>query len=133
MTVNVVPDELGPVTVRAHLAADGIRIEMLAASDAGREGLRHILGDLRRDLALGGMTATLSVGQAGSGSAAAGSGFAGAGPDAGFGQGQHQGTAGRGSQGPGGPAQEQEGRGSSSRQRVPDSPHRTNSSLDITV
>lgn len=62
MTINVVPDALGPVTVRAHLAADGIRIEMMSPSDAGREGLRNILADLRRDLAAGGMAASLSMG-----------------------------------------------------------------------
>lgn len=62
MTINVVPDELGPVTVRAHLATEGIRIELMAGNDAGREGLRHILGDLKRDLAAGGLTASLSMG-----------------------------------------------------------------------
>ncbi len=62
MTINVIPDALGPVTVRAHLAADGIRIEMMAPSDAGRDGLRNILTDLRRDLAAGGMSASLSMG-----------------------------------------------------------------------
>lgn len=62
MTINVVPEALGPVTVRAQLSADGIRIEMFPASDAGREGLRHILGDLRRDLAAGGLTASVGMG-----------------------------------------------------------------------
>lgn len=62
MTINVIPDALGPVTVRAHLAADGIRIEMMSPSDAGREGLRNILVDLRRDLAAGGLAVSLSMG-----------------------------------------------------------------------
>lgn len=62
MTINVIPDALGPVTVRAHLAADGIRIEMMSPSEAGREGLRNILVDLRRDLAAGGLAASLSMG-----------------------------------------------------------------------
>ncbi|MFQ4148034.1 flagellar hook-length control protein FliK [Arthrobacter sp. LAPM80] len=62
MKIDVVPDSLGPVTVRAHLGADGVRIELMSASEAGREGLRSILADLRRDLAAGGMTSTLSLG-----------------------------------------------------------------------
>lgn len=61
MTIDVNPESLGPVTVRAHLATDGIRIELMSPSDAGREGLRTILMDLRRDLAAGGMPASLSV------------------------------------------------------------------------
>ncbi|ALE04206.1 hypothetical protein AL755_00335 (plasmid) [Arthrobacter sp. ERGS1:01] len=66
MTVNVVPEGLGPVTVRAHLAADGIRIELLSATDAGRDSLRTLLPDLKRDLAAGGLATSLSLG-AGSG------------------------------------------------------------------
>ncbi len=63
ITVNVTPENLGPVTVRAHLGADGMRIELLAPSEAGREALKAILGDLRRDLAgLGVATPSLSTG-----------------------------------------------------------------------
>ncbi|QEE60187.1 flagellar hook-length control protein FliK [Salinibacterium sp. dk2585] len=63
ITVNVTPENLGPVTVRAHLGADGMRIELLAPSEAGREALKAILGDLRRDLAgLGVATSSLSTG-----------------------------------------------------------------------
>ncbi|WP_343318785.1 flagellar hook-length control protein FliK [Arthrobacter sp. TMP15] len=62
MKISVVPDALGPVTVRAQLSADGIHIELIAASEAGREGLRGILSDLRRDLATGGMASSLSLG-----------------------------------------------------------------------
>ncbi len=93
MTVNVVPDSLGPVTVRAHLSAEGVRIELMSLSDAGREGLRSILGDLRRDLAAGGMASTLSLGSgnanaAGPGSSASGAGGSGAGLGGGLGGGQ---------------------------------------------
>lgn len=62
MTVNVVPEGLGPVTVRAHLAADGIRIELVSATDAGRDSLRTLLPDLKRDLAAGGLASSLSLG-----------------------------------------------------------------------
>jgi len=62
MKIDVVPDALGPVTVRAHLGVDGIRIELMSASDSGREGLRAILADLRRDLAAGGMQSSLTLG-----------------------------------------------------------------------
>ncbi|ALE93455.1 hypothetical protein AOC05_15885 [Arthrobacter alpinus] len=61
MTVQVVPDSLGPVTVRAHMAADGIRIELLAATDLGRDGLRLIMADLKRDLSGQGITSSLSL------------------------------------------------------------------------
>lgn len=64
ITVKVNPETLGPVTVRAHIGVDGVRVEMFAPTDSGREALRHILGDLRRDLAGGstgaGSTLTLS-------------------------------------------------------------------------
>jgi hypothetical protein len=62
MTITVSPDNLGPVTVRAHVGADGIRVEMFSPSDAAREALRLILPDLRRDLS--------GAGQGGSGLAA---------------------------------------------------------------
>ena len=51
VTVDVAPEALGPVTVRAHVSAHGLHVEMFAASDAGRDAVRAILGDLRRDLA----------------------------------------------------------------------------------
>jgi hypothetical protein len=51
VTVDVAPEALGPVTVRAHVSAHGTHVEMFAASDAGRDAVRAILGDLRRDLA----------------------------------------------------------------------------------
>ena len=74
MTINVVPDSLGPVTVRAHLSADGVRIELMTAGDAGRDGLRSILGDLRRDLAAGGMPSSLSVGSSSTSASGTGNG-----------------------------------------------------------
>src|SRR5690606_13932386 len=52
----------GPVTVRAHVGADGIRIELLAPTDQGREALKAMLPDLKRDLAQGGMGASLHLG-----------------------------------------------------------------------
>ena len=63
ITLRVDPENLGPVTVRAHIGADGVRVEMFAPNDAGREALRSILADLRRDLAGGsaGSTATLNL------------------------------------------------------------------------
>lgn len=61
LTLSVAPEHLGPVTVRAHIGADGVRIELFAP-DLGREALRAILPDLRRDLAVGGLQgATLDV------------------------------------------------------------------------
>ncbi|MEO8221192.1 MAG: flagellar hook-length control protein FliK [Specibacter sp.] len=120
MTINVVPDALGPVTVRAHLAVDGIRIEMMSPSDAGREGLRNILADLRRDLAAGGMAASLSMG----------SGNGNAGQDHGAGQ--------RSPQVPGNPWNPvartgDQGQAAHRRPAPSEIPSAANNSLDITV
>nr|WP_281369299.1 flagellar hook-length control protein FliK [Leifsonia shinshuensis] len=61
MTVHVTPDNLGPVTVRAHVGAEGVRVELFAPTDAGRDALRAILPDLRRDLGSTGLTGTLDL------------------------------------------------------------------------
>ena len=61
MTLSITPDNLGPVTVRAHVGADGVRIELFAPSEAGRDALRTLMTDLRRDLAGSGMNANLSL------------------------------------------------------------------------
>jgi flagellar hook-length control protein FliK len=61
MTISVTPDNLGPVIVRAQVSSDGIRVELFAPNDAGREALRSILPDLRRDLAGGGLNSNLSL------------------------------------------------------------------------
>ncbi|WP_156253701.1 flagellar hook-length control protein FliK [Pseudactinotalea terrae] len=61
LTLSITPDELGPVTVKAHIGSDGIRIELFAP-ELGRDALRAILPDLRRDLAGGGLPhATLDL------------------------------------------------------------------------
>lgn len=49
LTVQLTPDALGPVTVRAHVTGHGMHVELFAASDAGRDAVRQILPDLRRD------------------------------------------------------------------------------------
>lgn len=51
LTLTVSPENLGPVTVRAHISGGAIHIELHAPNDLGREALRAILVDLRRDLA----------------------------------------------------------------------------------
>ncbi|MCU1405993.1 MAG: hypothetical protein JWQ43_2296 [Glaciihabitans sp.] len=61
LTINVTPDDLGPVTVRAHVSGDSLRLELFAPTDGGREALRQMLTDLRRDLAGSGMTASLDI------------------------------------------------------------------------
>ncbi|WP_171898829.1 flagellar hook-length control protein FliK, partial [Curtobacterium sp. UCD-KPL2560] len=53
VTVQVQPDALGPVTVRALVTAHGMHVELFAASDAGREAVRQVLPDLRRDAGAG--------------------------------------------------------------------------------
>ncbi len=61
MTIQVKPENLGPVTVQAHISADAVRIELFASNDAGRDALRQVLPDLRRDLAGSGMSVDLSL------------------------------------------------------------------------
>jgi flagellar hook-length control protein FliK len=61
-TVNVTPENLGPVTVRAHIGHESIRVELIGATDGARESLRAILNDLKRDLQSTGMNAQLDVG-----------------------------------------------------------------------
>ncbi|MPV89717.1 hypothetical protein GB882_13660, partial [Georgenia ruanii] len=63
LTVHVTPEDLGPVRVRAHITGEGVRIELLGATDASREALRVALTDLRRDLAATGLNADLQLGQ----------------------------------------------------------------------
>jgi flagellar hook-length control protein FliK len=61
LTLSVTPDNLGPVTVRAHVSAAGVRVELFAPNDLGRDALRAILPELRRDLAGTGMNANLQL------------------------------------------------------------------------
>lgn len=67
LTMTVNPDSLGPVTVRAHITASGeVQVELSGATDAGRDALRTMLVELRRDLAAVMPHATLSVNHGGS-------------------------------------------------------------------
>ncbi len=50
VTVSITPEHLGPVTIRAVVDADGIRLELIAPTDAAREAVRAAMPDLRRDL-----------------------------------------------------------------------------------
>lgn len=73
ITVTVSPESLGPVTVRAHIAGGAIHIELHAPSDAGRDALRAVLADLRRDLAAAAPHASLAVAPHDTGSTSPGS------------------------------------------------------------
>jgi flagellar hook-length control protein FliK len=61
LTLSVTPDNLGPVTVRAHMSSTGLRVELFAPNDLGRDALRAIMPDLRRDLAGTGMNTNLQL------------------------------------------------------------------------
>jgi flagellar hook-length control protein FliK len=61
LTITVTPDNLGPVTVRAHVAGEHVRIELFAPNAEGRDALKQILTDLRRDLASQGLGAQLDL------------------------------------------------------------------------
>nr|WP_275689993.1 flagellar hook-length control protein FliK [Diaminobutyricibacter tongyongensis] len=61
MTISVTPDNLGPVTVRAHISGENVRIELFSPSDNGRDALRQLLPDLRRDLSATGANANVDL------------------------------------------------------------------------
>ena len=62
LTLTVNPDTFGPVKVVARIGADGVSLELLAASDQSRAALRAALPDLRRDLVAVGLDPRLQVG-----------------------------------------------------------------------
>jgi hypothetical protein len=70
LTLTVSPENLGPVTVRAHISGGAIHIELHAPNDLGREALRAILVDLRRDLAAAAPHASLLLSTSDDGPAA---------------------------------------------------------------
>jgi flagellar hook-length control protein FliK len=51
VTVRVTPENLGPVTVRAHVHDGGMRVELFAPTQDARDALATMLIDLRRDVA----------------------------------------------------------------------------------
>ncbi|SDH36437.1 flagellar hook-length control protein FliK [Microbacterium sp. 77mftsu3.1] len=61
LTLKVTPESLGTVTVKAHIVGGQVRIELAGATDAGRDALRGILTDLRRDLAAIAPSSSLSL------------------------------------------------------------------------
>lgn len=62
LTMTLNPDSLGPVTVRANIGQAGdVQVELIGGTDAGRDALRSLVADLRRDLASVSPHATLSV------------------------------------------------------------------------
>ncbi|MFH5880048.1 flagellar hook-length control protein FliK [Arthrobacter sp. NA-172] len=61
MTLKMSPEDLGPLTVRAHIDGNGVRIELFAPGEAGREAVRSILPELRRGLGESGFGASLDL------------------------------------------------------------------------
>ncbi|TFD58586.1 flagellar hook-length control protein FliK [Cryobacterium sp. Hh7] len=61
MVVKVTPENLGPLTVRAHITPDGMRLELFAPTEQSREALRALLPDLRRDVSGFGANAQLDL------------------------------------------------------------------------
>lgn len=51
LTLRVSPEDLGPVTVKAHISGSSVTVELASGTAAGRDALRALLVDLRRDLA----------------------------------------------------------------------------------
>lgn len=61
VTITVTPENLGPVTIRAHITADGARFDLTSPTEAGREALRALLPELRRDASGAGIEARLEL------------------------------------------------------------------------
>lgn len=61
LTISVNPERLGPVTVHATVSGDRLHIELFSSSDLGRDALRSVLGELRRDLAGTGLHASVGL------------------------------------------------------------------------
>jgi flagellar hook-length control protein FliK len=80
LTLTVSPDAVGPVTVRAHITGDTMRVELSAPTAQGTDALKSMLPDLKRDLAQGGMNSALTISSSSAdGSAANQNPFGGAG------------------------------------------------------
>lgn len=69
VTVRVSPENLGAVTVRAHVVAGSMKVELFAAAPHARDALSAMLPDLRRDLAGTEGTGSTTVGLGGEASA----------------------------------------------------------------
>lgn len=61
ITISVTPENLGPVTVRAHVSGDAVRIELVAPTEQARDALKAIMPDLRRDLSQSGGQLSLDL------------------------------------------------------------------------
>lgn len=63
VTIAVRPDNLGPVTISAVVGRDGMSVELFSPSAEGRDALKQMLPDLRRDLtSTGGSGSSLDLG-----------------------------------------------------------------------
>ncbi|MFF2246499.1 flagellar hook-length control protein FliK [Arthrobacter sp. NPDC058130] len=115
MTLKVSPEDLGPLTVRAHIDGAGVRIELFAPGEAGREAVRGILPELRKELHNAGFGASLDLSDhSGPGGPSQNAGNTGAGQDrAGpggqFGAGRDPGGNGSGPDGRNGPPEPRPG------------------------
>jgi len=72
LILTVSPDTVGPVTVRAHVTGDTMRVELSAPTAQGTDALKSMLPDLKRDLAQGGMNSALTISSSNADGAAAG-------------------------------------------------------------
>ena len=64
VTITVTPENLGPVTVQARTTGGAMHIELFAPSTAGRQALQVLLTDLRRDLAIAGISTSVTLSNA---------------------------------------------------------------------
>lgn len=97
LTLRVSPENLGPVTLKAQIMRGAIHIELASATDMGRDALRSILVDLRRDLAALAPASSIAIttGDSTAGQSQQGQGQAGSGLQSGAGGNSSGGGAGQ--------------------------------------
>ncbi|WP_029068263.1 flagellar hook-length control protein FliK [Jonesia quinghaiensis] len=61
-SVRVTPENLGPISIRAHVTSDGVRIEITCVNDTARDAIRPLVTDLKKELQGSGLQADLNLG-----------------------------------------------------------------------
>lgn len=61
-SVRVTPENLGPVSIRAIVSGDTVRIEITCVNDTARDAIRPLMNDLKRDLQGAGLSTDLNLG-----------------------------------------------------------------------
>lgn len=61
LVIKLAPEHLGPMTVKATIENGQTRVELIAPNDTSKEAIRSHIGEIRRDLAVSGLSAVVNV------------------------------------------------------------------------